>query len=109
MPSAMAPPRVRLPPPPIAAASGLAAIIGGGGAGAWLAGFINFDQCLNVGLPITDAERIQVFYNGILLKPVPAGSATDGFSWVTDSPEICLEGGLVKKVDDRFEVFLLEN
>jgi hypothetical protein len=88
---------------------------------AQIAATITFDRCVNIGETIVDDETcpdatncvaagdLRVVFNNRLLEQVPAQSARDGWSFAELGSEVCLEGRLTKNVDDRFEIFVLED
>lgn len=84
-----------------------------------MVGLIGLDNCFNLQETVEFGTDLAVIYydfatdpqyeRGVPLNLVPEGSPSKGFSFVDGSDEICLEGGLVKKIDDKFEIFVLDN
>jgi hypothetical protein len=54
-----------------------------------------------------DPDYITVRLNGQDLPRVPDGSTSPGYSYLDGSTEICLEGGVKKTLDDRFEIIFV--
>jgi hypothetical protein len=53
------------------------------------------------------ADDIEVHLNGDVLDQVDDGSTLPGWSWVEGTTEVCLEGGLRRELDDRFEILFV--
>ncbi|MBN1959555.1 MAG: VWA domain-containing protein [Deltaproteobacteria bacterium] len=64
-------------------------------------------NCFLLNITPTSVSDISVSLNGNKLANVEVKSRTPGWSWVEGSQEICLEGGLKKTVNDRFEIYIL--
>ena len=64
-------------------------------------------NCFEIGDVPAAVDDVEVVLNGNTLTNVSAGSATQGWSWVAGSAEICLEGGLQKNIGDKFNIFVV--
>lgn len=58
-------------------------------------------------VPLGGAAGLEVRLNGEVLTPVEAESDQRGWSWYPATSEICLEGGLRKRLNDEFEILVI--
>ncbi len=61
-------------------------------------------RCFTLGETPSSPDFLTVTLNGETLPNVPVGSTRPGWSLVENSRQVCLEGGLRKRVGDRFEI-----
>lgn len=66
-------------------------------------------NCFDLGMVPASPDVVQVRRNGAIVPNVEPDSLRQGWSWIQGSREICLEGGLRKSVNDRFEIFVLSS
>jgi hypothetical protein len=64
-------------------------------------------NCFDLGQIPTTADDIQVSLNGKVLERQEPGSTLRGWSWVPGTSQVCLQGGLRKALEDKFEIFFL--
>ena len=65
-------------------------------------------SCFDLGETPRSADAIQVVQNGMSLTNVSPGSDQPGWSWVVGENQVCLEGGLKKKIGDEFSIFIVD-
>ena len=66
-------------------------------------------NCFNLAVVPTNMQNVHVKLNHKTLEQVELNSAKIGWSYITGSQEICLEGGLSKNQGDVFEIQTLTN
>ena len=64
------------------------------------------NPCFALGSVPARSTALTVLHNGEALTEVPQGSRTPGFSYLVGADEVCLEGGLHKRLGDRFDLFV---
>ncbi len=65
-------------------------------------------SCFDVGDVAVSGENIQVRLNGEIVPQVEANSQFEGWSLSPSATQICLEGGLQKSYNDRFEIYVVD-